>query len=354
MNGEPSKAGVTLRDIAKSLGVSHVTVSLALRNAPQISEARRRQIHEAALKMGYRPNPMAAALGHMRSTGNAQPVTAELAWINHWEKPKDSHLSKEFELYWKGAHETAARHGYSLEEFICDRNLTLARLEKVLLARNIRGILIPPHHPLPAGWDDFPWQKFSVIRLGHSVDRPRVHLVTGDETGNSVLAFEKIRGLGYRRIGFVTSQADRPRFAAAFLTAQLDLTEDEQVPMLVFSTGDDNPGDQKKLVQWIRKNKPDALLTDRGAMVKMLNAAGYRVPQEMSVATLSIHDGNVDAGIDQNPEEIGKAAVEMLISEINHNEVGTPKVCRELLIKGQWIDGTMMAPRLNADRPAPG
>jgi hypothetical protein len=55
-------------------------------------------------------------------------------------------------------------------------------------------------------------------------------------------------------------------------------------------------------------------------------------------------DGNADAGIYQNPEYIGKAAVEMLISLINHHYTGIPEICRELLIEGKWVDGSSLPP----------
>src|SRR5205823_11763824 len=51
-----SQTPVTLRDIAAALGLSHVTVSLALRDHPKIPEARRLQIQETARLMGYSPN----------------------------------------------------------------------------------------------------------------------------------------------------------------------------------------------------------------------------------------------------------------------------------------------------------
>jgi LacI family transcriptional regulator len=74
----------------------------------------------------------------------------------------------------------------------------------------------------------------------------------------------------------------------------------------------------------------------------MLGALNYLVPQDIGLATLSVLDGNVDAGIDQNSEEIGKVAVQLLISLINHNERGIPKICREVLVEGVWVNGSML------------
>ena len=73
---------VTQAQIARKLGVSRQLVTFALSGYPQIAEESRERILAAAREMGYRPNPMAAALGQMRFTTKARAVTAELAWIN--------------------------------------------------------------------------------------------------------------------------------------------------------------------------------------------------------------------------------------------------------------------------------
>ena len=89
----------------------------------------------------------------------------------------------------------------------------------------------------------------------------------------------------------------------------------------------------------------EALLTDviqpRETLVKL----GYRIPEDIGLAATSILDGNSDAGIDQNSEEIGKAAAETLLSLMNHHEYGIPEVVREVLITGKWVDGTTLPPR---------
>jgi hypothetical protein len=56
-------------------------------------------------------------------------------------------------------------------------------------------------------------------------------------------------------------------------------------------------------------------------------------------------DGNADAGIYQNSLEIGRAAVQLLISLIHLNQLGIPEVCREVLIEGRWQDGRTLPPR---------
>jgi hypothetical protein len=69
---------------------------------------------------------------------------------------------------------------------------------------------------------------------------------------------------------------------------------------------------------------------------------GDRIPEDVGLATFSILDGNADAGIDQNSSEIGKAAVQLLISLMHHHGLGIPEVCREVRVEGRWQDGSML------------
>ena len=129
--------------------------------------------------------------------------------------------------------------------------------------------------------------------------------------------------------------------------AQSNLESKFQVQPLIFKTHENCPENLEKLAPWLKKVKPDAILTDLAPLREMLETLGYQVPRDLGLAVFSVLDGKADSGIYQNPEEIGKAAIEMLISLINHNHTGIPKICRELLIEGEWVDGTTL-PRRNS------
>ncbi|MEK7781359.1 MAG: substrate-binding domain-containing protein [Verrucomicrobiota bacterium] len=88
--------------------------------------------------------------------------------------------------------------------------------------------------------------------------------------------------------------------------------------------------------------KPDAILTDVSALRVWLTKLKYRVPEDIGLAALSVPDGGADAAIDQNSREIGRAAVQTLISLIHHNERGIPQVPREVLVSGRWVDGSTL------------
>ena len=62
-----NKPQITIKDIARELGVSPSTVSRALKNNPDISEETRNMVHDYAKQHNYKPNAMALNLRTNRS-----------------------------------------------------------------------------------------------------------------------------------------------------------------------------------------------------------------------------------------------------------------------------------------------
>lgn len=342
----PPDKKVTLKDVARALGISHVAVSLALRNSTQIPPARRAEVRAMADRMGYRPNAMGAGLAQYRQNVRVHPVSSSIAWINRWREPGRLRSYREFELYWQGARETAERLGYRLEEFVCDKNLTLRRVADMLRARNVRGVLIPPHGG-PAGcggpeaWR-IDWRPFAVVKFGYSTPAPAAPIVTSNQVANVALALDRLRAKGYRRVGFATKIDQTTRHLCGYAGAQAKWSPAERVaPFLV--KGDDDEKNRRAFFRWLKISRPDALVTDMGEIHGWLDLAGWRVPEDLGLAALSILDGGVDAGIDQQSWHIGKAAAEIVISRIQHQDFGETPVGREILVDGLWVDGSTLS-----------
>ena len=57
-------------------------------------------------------------------------------------------------------------------------------------------------------------------------------------------------------------------------------------------------------------------------LVRWLNEAGYRVPEEIGIVHLALDDDVIDwAGIHSNKREIGATAVELVISSLQKYEL---------------------------------
>ena len=46
------------------------------------------------------------------------------------------------------------------------------------------------------------------------------------------------------------------------------------------------------------------------------------------------------AGIDQNNEQVGAAAVDLVVEQLHGNSYGLPEIPKTVLIEGRWITGT--------------
>ncbi len=337
----------SLRDIAKALGLSHVAVSLALRDSPRVSEGRRAEVRAMAERLGYRPDPMLASLVAYRQSKRPAGIRACLGWLNQWARPEELRKHKEFDNYWLGAREAAERLGYNLEEFRWPAGKSGKRLQAILETRGVRGLLIPPHREglsLP----DFDWSRFSLVRFGASVTTLPVHSVTSDQSHCARLVYEKAIESGYRRVGYVSEcnfeRNTRGHFREGYLNAQEETTpRGRRLDTLLLSN--DPRRHQNELLVWLQKEKPDAVVTSSPLLRSLIHGLGLRIPDDLAVATTSVLDGNFDSGADQNSPEIGRVAVSTLASLALENERGIPRYQRRILVEARWVEGSSMPRR---------
>lgn len=342
-----------MADIAAKTGVSRVAVSLALRNHPRISGPLRRKVQRVARELGFVPDPLLSALAvHQRR--RIHPFSnGALAWINRWGDPKQLRRFREFDLYWKGAFEAAAKHGFRLDEIRWEPECSPKRLENILLTRGIEGVLIPPHRDL-IHWGDFDWKKFSMVRFGLSVPTPDSNAVTSDIYRATVMALGRIYEYGYRRIGITVNRAFNQRvgggLTSGFFYAVRKYGLEPVPPLLTFlenRTADELSRQEAALDCWLKRYKPDALLICDIEVSHMLRKLGYRIPEDIAVAGTSVLDiPGVDTGIDQHAEAIGRVAVETLLKQMNIGERGVPRHPVRILIEGHWREGSSL-PRIS-------
>lgn len=333
---------VTLRDIAAEMGISHVTVSKALRNLSGVSDSLKVKVQAKADAMGYVPDPLLASLSRYRASSHTKPIQSVIAWINPWKEPERLRRHhNEFDLYWQGASDCARRLGYQLESFNTT-DTPLSRLQSIFKARSIQGILIPPIGEGAIDLGQIDWSSFAAVRLGRAAAGPKMHFVGSAQIANAILAFNRACDLGYLRIGFVCEYWATRYFGAGYSWAQRALPEASQLPLLALNPEDSFERQQAAFDAWLKQNQPDSIITDNSETREMLENLGYSIPRDVGLATTSIHDTTIDTGIDQSPYEIGRAAVRMLTALIAEKSFGQPEQCNETLIEGKWIDGAML------------
>lgn len=334
---------VTLQTIAQAAGVSVMTVSRALRDAPRISPETRRRVLAAAEALQYRPNPhldrmMALVRAHKQGRGGAV-----LAVIRE-RAPKDELLHPAYQyVSTEDIRRRAERYGYQVEEFWLGENgLTPKRLTGILQARGIEGILVSPQSARLA-CRELDYARFAAVTFGYGLREPSLHRAAGNMTAGIQLAAGELLARGYRRIGLAITRwiDDRAQsnYSGAMLHFQQGLPPEDRIPVLLFPHNDLSQ-DEEAFVQWMRSWRPDALITFESSIPQWLKKLGLRVPKDVG---LVVHDWAPSmrgyAGIHQRRDHIAAAAVDLVATQLAQNERGIPEAPRQVSIPPQWVEG---------------
>lgn len=334
------------REIATRLGISHATVSMALRDHPRIQASTRERVKQMAAEMGYQSNPNLRIFSNYIRAKRKPSKLSPLGWINAWSQPGKLVQHHEYGGYWRGASEAAAQMGYRLEEFQLHPNTTSTELNRRLRAKNFCGLLLPPEGD-PVALQHFPWERYHVVSLSHYASTPASHLVAPDRFENCALAFRMMRNRGYRRIAFLTDEfpatINDKLSVAGFFSAQLELSENERLP--VFATQDYPLPHQ--LSEWVACHRPDAILTDLPDASRLLKRAGLKIPQDLGLAFSCRPETVTSAGIDCQPEEVGRVSLEILKSAIDGYV--NPEFKIRVSVNGHWREGRTLPSRLERE-----
>jgi LacI family transcriptional regulator len=334
---------VTMSHIAKKAGVSKNTVSLALRNDPQIPPATRERIKGIAKELGYQTNPTIAHLMAQMRRSPAIKATLAILNANLEEKAFTSHPT--VPTYVEGCRRRATQLGYSLDEFwLHDPSLDGNRLDKILRARGIRGVVVVGlmnENRLPQRFSPI-WDQYPCVVTGVRTREPALSFTSTDQHILALRAVQNAFRLGYRRpalvLDHVIDKLVEGRFTAGVLIAQQALPPRQRVkPFYLVTEARQNPELFRK---WFEKEKPDVILTLYNVVRRWVDEMGLKVPQDLGMIQLEWRKDKPDwAGMDQHNDITGEAAVEMVISMIHNNEAGVPSFPRATLIGSTWMDG---------------
>ena len=254
----------TLHDIAREVGVSVMTVSRALRNAPRVAPETRARVQAVAAALGYEPDPDLARLMHRVRSRKTVRFRAVIAVIRE-EVPQDNLLGPSYQYVpIEAIRQRALGHGYAVEEFWLGREgLTPKRLQKILLARGIEGVIVSPQSlQLPCSKLDY--SPFASVAFGYAMREPALHMCAGNMTLGIQTAAEQLTALGYRRIGVAVTQwiVNRSQFgySGGFFHFQQSLPAEDRIPLLLLPHNRIERG-FAAFSQWMNENRPDVLIS---------------------------------------------------------------------------------------------
>ena len=329
-----------MQDVAVAAGVSRMTVSLALRNSPRISEGTRLRVAEAARVLAYVPDPVVQQMASHLSQCRRKESGLAIAWINAWNTRTGWRQVEPFRAMFNGAQAAAAAGGFHLDEFwIKEPGITGGKLSRILAQRGIERIIIGPiSHG--GGHLTLDWEKFSVVALGYSMTAPQVNRVSNHQLRSIRTAIRHLSRGGHWRIGLCIDKAHDVRVDQSWTTGmaqhQWETPPGQRVAPFL-----SRKWDPSAMADWVVAEQPDAILTHYYQLPEILEADSRIDPGKITIAMLDWPGGAPHLpGIDQRHFEIGAAAVEQVIGQANRYERGLPAIPKVYMVEGVWTEGT--------------
>ncbi len=336
---------VKLHDVAAKAGVSVSTASRCLTGAVTMAKDTRARVLSAADSLGYRYNPLLGEV--MRSTrrGSSNSYLGTLAYITPFDDAQEWRSTLTLCGHWASARERALSFGFGMAEFaLTSERMTSRRLGEILKARGIMGVLLAafPKDPFEL---ILPWDHIATVPVGHMIHQPKLDCVVSDHTEAVLMAGRTLAGRGYRRIGLALesyqNQITNRSWLTGYAALPLEYADLAQIPAYL-----PERMTPAGFMSWVRTNRVDCVLTVStfrnvpNDMQRWLAESGMLCPRDIGLASLDVTSATAGwSGIDQSTDEIGKAAVDLVLSKVRAGDTGIPQVPRTLLVHSQWREG---------------
>lgn len=330
----------SLRELAAKLGVSHATVSMALRNHPAISPETRERVQALARKLNYRGNILVSALltqvrrRRLNASGEVIGLLTEEAKGQHAPRPAEGI---------EAARERARQTGLRLEVFsLGPLGRDSAHVGRVLHSRGVRGLILAPM-PTKLSPLEIDWSRHAVVAVGYSFQQAAMHRVANAHFNGLLECHRRLREMGRERIGcmlgFDEDRRSMHYWQAAARSAP-HVSGGKMIPPLMLEAGDGRDCFER----WLTRHRLDAVIGPHpDHAVKWLREMGVDVPGDVAYASLDLLSGAATAGILQSWERIYCTAVDQLAGELARNEFGLPEAPKITLIDGIWVPGETAA-----------
>lgn len=343
---------VSLKAIAEAGGVSLGTVSMALNDNPLVAEKTRKRLKALAEEMGYRRSPAFAALGSRRRWARAVNEGVPVACVQE-ARPNEPRYLK-IETLRQGMTDEGARLGFRVEPFFLKHGEDWRPLLRTLHARGFAAIIVQQMMTLKAL--ELPdWSRFVVVALGQQTQPLPMLTVRFSRQQSAREAVKRIWAKGYRRIGFLegmhgdfVATEDFARHAGVLAgLREVGVPLEEIIPPLEHRMRE---LPERKFRAWMRKHRPDALLSTNGwPTLEQVRAYGCRVPEAISFACLLGGDPVEIACPLESYQELGAAGMRQCDDLLRHGEYGLRDYPQQLIVPFRWQEGRTLAER----RPKP-
>lgn len=309
---------VRMKDIAKDLGLSVVTISKVLRNHPDIAEETRERVLRRVKELDYQPNLMARSLvtGHSYLIGLVVPTL----------------LHPFFAEVAMALSSVVGKHGYSLLLASSEEQPELeAREIQQLMARQLDALVIAS-----CATDNVVFQKLarngaSYVLIDREIAGLSAHFVGVDDKAAGQIATEHLIDRGYTRIAHIrgrettTGNKRHEGFRGALQKRGLEYREAWVISCSHVDTLGTEQGAAAMRKLLAADPRPDAVFAYNdplaiGAMNAILEK-GLRIPEDIAVVGCgNLHYDSLLrvplTSIDQHSAAIGERTAQILLQLI--------------------------------------
>lgn len=304
-----------MKDIARELGVSLVTVSKALRGHPDISRATRERVEAKVKELNYRPNLAARSL----VTGRSSLIGLVVPDLLH---PFFADVARGLSL-------ALREHGYFLVLASSEEDPTLEQQEiEHVLAHRIDALVVASCQPDSAGLATIQAGDTPLILVDRSFPGFSSHFVGADDYTAGKLAAEHLLAIGCKRIAHIRGpQNSAGNRRCKGFSETLQKHNRPLRPEYLVATPSADVGGKSHAIQAFHQlcdlpHPPDAVFCFNDIMAIGIETAaaerGIRIPQDLAL----IGCGNLhydDAlripltSIDQRSSEIGSRVAKLIL-----------------------------------------
>jgi len=335
---------VSIRTLARDLGLSIATVSEALRDISQVKESTRLRVRQAAEAAGYRRNPLVGATFSALRTGRHQGFSGTLALVDS-ASAGSRQLIPFHRAVAGGAARRAEELGFRTEVLWAGPlpGLSVSRLNGVLRARGIQGVIFLPFDQRQ-DFSEIDLSQLAAVSMDHRLIRPELHSIQADHYLSMRRCVDVLSSRGYKRIGFCMPRPRDERadykWSSGFISWFRLGGKTPAVPPLIPEVLDAD-----LVTRWFEQYRPDVVISHEETIIPWLEQKGHRVPDDVGFFRINHTERTIDcAGLDLRPEQLGATAVEAVVGMLHRRETGVPPCPNSISIDAQVVDGPTLRP----------
>ena len=323
-----NKRRISLKDLARELGVSIATVSRALRNSPEIGTEMQQRVKELARQLNYRPNPFAQSL--RKEAPRIIGVVVPNLVTHYYASVLD------------GIAEEAAEEGYSALSANSHEDVEAeTRAIDNFIGMHVEGIVACLAQTTTdyAHFEELSEMGIPLVFFGRTCLAEKFSSVKANGDEAAQLATEHLISTGCRRIAFVggPNHLDMVRrrkhgYLEALREARIPIDRN----LVACGSIDYKLAMERTKEMLLQPERPDAILAFNDiitfAALTAIRTVGLRVPEDVSLIGFT-DDAHVQyvtprlTAIEDQSKLMGRTACRLLLDNISGNH----KICHKIV-----------------------